>query len=376
MSVFSPIDNEFMARALRLAERGKFLAKPNPKVGCVIAKNNIVVGEGYHQRFGEAHAEVNALAMAGDKAKGATAYVTLEPCAHQGKTGPCAKALISAGVSRVVMAMRDPNPKVDGGGEALLNQAGIKTESGLMEAEARQLNPGFIKRMKTGLPWIRIKLAQSSDGRTAMANGESKWITGAAARQDVQRLRARHDAIITGRGTVMDDAPSLTVRMKDWDNPPEPKLIEHYRQPLRVVLDRNASLSIDNPFFRIDSPIWWVHSKDKNFSTHSTPILDHITVKAFNHEQFLTELLSSLAKQECNEVLIEAGAELSGAFLQAGLCDELIVYQAAKLMGSLARPLTQLPIDSMNECLDLNLIDLRQIGSDLRMTYQLKEFVE
>ncbi len=365
-SKFSAFDAEMMARALRLAEQGYYLARPNPRVGCILVNDGKVIGEGYHECFGEAHAEINALKRAGVTA-GATAYVTLEPCAHQGKTGPCANALVDAGITKVICAMRDPNPKVDGGGFRILEKAGIEVRWGLMQQEAEKLNPGFLKRMTRGKPYVRLKMAISVDGRTAMASGESQWITGSAARRDVQKLRARHDAIITGSGTLRHDNPSFNVR---FDELPD-VLSEHqqakFLQPLRILIDRKARANLSQKYFSIASPIWWVGEKE---TTEKLP--EHLERKLIpgSGKLMLEKLLILCATHQCNEVLVEAGAELAGEFIKAELVDELIVYVAPKLLGSTARPLASLPLDSMEQSRELNLVDTRVIGNDLRLTYR------
>lgn len=342
---FSADDHRFMALALQLAARGLYTTDPNPRVGCVLVNDGDLVGEGWHERAGEAHAEVHALRAAGERSVGATAYVTLEPCSHHGRTGPCAEALIKAGVARVVCAMVDPNPRVSGSGLRKLHAAGIVAESGLLQAQAEALNPGFIKRMTLGLPLVRLKLAMSLDGRTAMASGESKWITGAAARRDVQRLRARSSAILTGVGTVLADDPSLTVRAEDLGGPV-------LRQPLRVIVDRQG---------RIPATAKVLHGPGEHLVSASA----------------LPELLRELAARGCNEVLVEAGAVLSGALMAASLVDELIVYIAPKLMGDNARALLSLPgIDQLGEALALDLIDVRQFGADVRLRYRPVKKVE
>ncbi len=365
-SEFSSIDAQMMARALRLAEQGGVLARPNPRVGCVLWRDGQIVGEGFHQCFGEAHAEVNALAQAGERARGATAYVTLEPCAHTGKTGPCAKALIEAGVAKVVCAMRDPNPKVDGGGFNLLEQAGIEVSYGLMESEAVSLNRGFIMRMTQGRPLVRLKMAISVDGRTAMASGESQWITGSAARADVQLWRARSDAIITGTGTLALDNPSLNVRLDELAKPLSDTDLNRFRQPLRILIDRRARANLKQGFFQITSPIWWVGETEVQ-----QRLAEHIERKLIPGagEAFLNQLLKLCAAHECNEVLVEAGSVLAGEFLRAGLVDELVVYMASKLMGSDGRPLAILPLSSMEQAVNLTLSDCRMVGNDLRLIY-------
>ncbi|MEE4245972.1 MAG: bifunctional diaminohydroxyphosphoribosylaminopyrimidine deaminase/5-amino-6-(5-phosphoribosylamino)uracil reductase RibD [Kangiellaceae bacterium] len=369
MATFSEFDAEMMAKALRLAEQATFLARPNPRVGCVITQQNKIIGQGFHQCYGQAHAEINALNQAraaGHDVAGATAYVTLEPCSHTGQTGPCSQALIDAGVAEVVVAMSDPNPQVNGRGINQLQQAGITVRTGLMADSAAKLNQGFIKRMQTGRPWVTVKLAASVDGRTAMASGESKWITGPAARLDVQRLRARHDAIITGSGTVLADHPSLNVRFADWSTDDAPATLQQFRQPLRVVIDRQGALPIDNSLFAIDSPIWWVGTNEV-----ATSLPSHIERKVFSENGLFDELLQQLALHPCNDVLLEAGAELAGQFVSAGLVDELVVYRASSLMGSQARPLVELPLDKMADKLELSQVEQRMVGQDCRTTYRI-----
>lgn len=356
-----------MAEALRLARLGLYSTDPNPRVGCVVVKDGQIVGRGWHKQAGTPHAEVHALNGAGDDAKGATAYVTLEPCSHTGRTPPCANALIKAGVARVVAAMQDPNPLVAGSGFKLLQAAGISVAFGLMQAEAEALNPGFIKRMVEGRPFVRIKLASSLDGRTAMASGESQWITGPAARADVQKLRARSSAVITGIGTVLADDPKLTVR--DTSLAPEGLAL---RQPLRVVLDRQARLPEDCQLLRVDGPLWWVTQTEQ--PELAGKIASRIGSRHLHlsapEPRFLTELMTQLAQAQCNEVLVEAGPTLAAAFLRARLCDELIVYMAPKLLGSSARPLLTMDLSAMSEAVSLQMTDIRQVGADLRMTYR------
>ncbi|WP_205859095.1 bifunctional diaminohydroxyphosphoribosylaminopyrimidine deaminase/5-amino-6-(5-phosphoribosylamino)uracil reductase RibD [Pleionea sediminis] len=369
MAEFSAFDANIMAHALRLAEKGIFLARPNPRVGCVIVKDEQIIGEGFHQAFGEAHAEVNALRQAGDGAKGATAYVTLEPCAHHGKTPPCAQALIDAGISEVICAMRDPNPRVDGGGFHMLKQAGIAVKYGLMTQEAELLNPGFIKRMTQRKPWVRVKVAISVDGRTAMASGESQWITGEQSRRDVQRLRARHDAIITGSGTLALDNPSMNVRLNELGEEFEKKAFSAFRQPVRILIDRQARANLSQRFFSIESPIWWVGDKHPDVN-----LPEHVERKQVpgSGKEFLSQLLTLCATNECNEVLVEAGSILAAEFIKAQLVDELIIYMAPKLMGSQARPMALLPFDTMEQALTLSLSDCRHFGDDIRLTYRFK----
>jgi diaminohydroxyphosphoribosylaminopyrimidine deaminase/5-amino-6-(5-phosphoribosylamino)uracil reductase len=355
--MFSSTDHLMMARALRLAERGAYTTRPNPMVGCVITQGDEVVGEGFHARAGEPHAEVLALQAAGERAKGATVYVTLEPCAHVGKTGPCANALVAAGVARVVAAMRDPFPQVDGEGFKTLQAAGIVVEGGLMEAQARTLNRGWLSRIERGRPWLRVKLATSMDGRSALASGESKWISGEASRQDVQRWRARAGAILTGAGTVLIDDPSLTVRLDDG---------AAFVPPLRVVLDPGLATITRGRVREGDAPTLYVHAPDAKPPRG----IDAQTAAAPVHEgRFdLEAVLKLLAAREINEVQIEAGATLAGAFLAQGLVDEILLYVAPVLLGDRARPLFDgLHIDEMTQRLNLSIVESRRIGNDVRM---------
>jgi len=356
MTDFSTLDHLHMARALRLAERGRFTTRPNPVVGCVIAHHDRVVGEGWHQRTGGPHAEVFALRQAGAEARGATAYVTLEPCAHHGRTPPCALALIEAGVARVVAAMRDPFPKVDGGGFALLRDAGIEVAEGLMATQARELNLGFLSRVERGRPWVRVKLAASLDGRTAMADGSSKWITGEAAREDVQRWRARAGAILTGAGTVLADDPQLTVRLADTEVVP----------PLRVVLDARLR-SLECARVREGgAPTLYLH--DAAVSAPDAADAGFASVPGREGRLDLGAVLALLAGRGVNEVHTEAGAVLSGALLKAGLVDELLLYQAPILLGEQGRPLLDgMDITRMDQQRRLRVVDQRQVGADLRL---------
>ena len=354
---YSTIDHRMMARALRLAERAAFTTRPNPMVGCMIAHGEEVVGEGWHQRKGGPHAEVLALQAAGERAKGATAYVTLEPCAHTGSTGPCADALISAGVSRVVAAMRDPFPQVDGAGFDKLRVAGIAVESGLMEAQARELNRGFLSRIERGRPWLRVKLASSLDGRSAMASGDSKWISGEASRRDVQQWRARSGALLTGAGTVLADDPQLTVRLGDDSE---------FLAPLRVVLDPGLATVARGRVREGDAPTLYLHAPEAKPPRGLQA--DHVAVPVKKGRFDLDAVLRLLATRGINEVQVEAGATLAGAFLAAGLVDELLLYIAPVLLGERARPLFDgLHIDVMTERLRLRTIDTRSVGSDLRL---------
>ena len=354
---FSSTDHAMMTRALRLAERGAYTTRPNPMVGCVITHGDEVVGEGWHQRKGGPHAEVFALQAAGDRAKGATAYVTLEPCAHTGSTGPCADALIAAGVSRVVGAMRDPFPQVDGAGFEKLRAAGIAVDVGLMEAQSRELNRGFLSRIERGRPWLRVKLAMSLDGRTAIASGDSKWISGEASRSDVQRWRARSGAILTGAGTVLADDPQLTVRLEND---------EEFVPPLRVVLDPGLATVARGRVREGDAPTLYIHAPEAKPPRDMRA--EHVAVPVQQGRFDLNAVLQLLASRGINEVQLEAGATLAGAFLSAGLVDELLLYVAPVLLGERARPLFDgLHIDAMSERLQLHPVDSRFVGHDQRL---------
>lgn len=353
-----------MARALQQAREGLYTTQPNPRVGCVIVRDGTLVGEGFHPRAGQPHAEVFALRAAGERARGATAYVTLEPCAHFGRTPPCAHALVAAGVSRVVMASLDSNPLVAGKGKAILEAAGISTTVGVLEAEARALNPGFLRRMAGGLPWVRLKMAGSLDGRSAMASGESKWITGPDARRDVQKWRAMSSAIITGVGTVLADDPALNVRPGDWTDWRGGEPV----QPWRIILDTQLRTP---PIARIlarDSRVVLVAAPEAPAERRA--VLEAAGAEIWNWPEGardLSWLLAGLARAGCNEVLVEAGAGVAGAFLAAGLVDELVAYVAPTLLGSLARPLLGLPLDRMDQQCRLDIRDLRMIGRDIRI---------
>ena len=370
-------DYPFMAQALRLAERGLYTTMPNPRVGCVLVKNGHVVGEGWHARAGEGHAEVNALAAAGENACGATAYVTLEPCSHTGKTGPCSHALIDAGVVRVVFAMEDPNPLVAGRGLDYLREAGIQVDGPLLEDDARALNPGFIKRMERKLPFVRCKMGMSLDGRTAMASGESQWVTGKKARGDVQRLRARSCAIISGINSVLMDKSSLTVRADELELPNAPEAAAH--QPLRVVLDSTLRLSRNAKILVQETPILLIHNGSAENADKLADWPAHVELLALPASSSangggrinLNALFSELAKRQCNEVLVEAGATLAASFLRRGLLDEVIIYMAPKLLGSSARPLFDLPLTTMSSALPLKISDMRAVGTDWRITATL-----
>lgn len=367
---FSADDRRHMARALRLARHGLCTTDPNPRVGCVLVRDGRVVGEGFHARAGEPHAERNALTAAGAAARDSTAYVTLEPCSHTSRTGPCADALIEAGVARVVLAMEDPNAQVSGRGAARLREAGIRVDAGLLENEARALNPGFIRRMETGCPLVRLKLAASLDGRTAMASGESQWITGAAAREDVQRLRARSSVIVIGRGTAVADRPSLTVRPEQWQYPDYPD--GEVRRPLRVVLDRTLATPADTPLITAEGPVLLLCSEaadEQRRSTLEAAGAEVLTLAEDQGRLSLPAVLDELGRRECNEVLFECGAELAGDLMRNALVDEVLLYMAPTLLGSSARPLLALPeIEEMSQQIRLQLKDVRHLGDDLRLT--------
>jgi diaminohydroxyphosphoribosylaminopyrimidine deaminase/5-amino-6-(5-phosphoribosylamino)uracil reductase len=362
-------DHCYMARAIRLAERGLYTTHPNPRVGCVLVRDGVIVGEGFHRRAGEPHAERNALAEAGERARGATAYVTLEPCCHHGRTPPCSDGLIEARVARVVVAMTDPNPRVAGQGIAQLQAAGIRVDQGVMTAQAQALNPGFIARMSRGRPFVRCKLAMSLDGRTAMASGESKWITGEAARLDVQRLRARSDAIITGIGTVRADDPSMNVRLSAAELPGVAS-DDYLPQPLRVVLDPDLQMSPAARMLSLPGPTLVVSMTDDESRRRALEAAgaEVIQLPRRGLGIDLERLMESLAQRGINEVLIESGPTLAGAAVAAGVVDQLTIYAAPILMGSDARGLLNLPaLTEMKHRIDLEIEDLRMVGADLRI---------
>lgn len=356
-AAFTATDHAMMARALRLAERGAYTARPNPMVGCVLAHGDEVVGEGWHRRAGEPHAEVHALEAAGERARGATAYVTLEPCAHTGSTGPCADALVAAGVARVVAAMQDPFPQVDGSGLERLRKAGITVETGLLEAQARELNRGFVSRVVRGRPWLRVKLATSVDGRSALASGDSKWISCDASRLDVHRWRARAGALVTGAGTVLVDDPLLTVRLPDG---------EDFVPPLRVVLDPGLATVGRGRVREGDAPTLYLHAANVKKPRELQAEHAHVPVEGGLFD--LRAVLQLLGARGINEVQVEAGATLAGAFLEAGLVDELLLYIAPVVLGGQARPLFGgLDVGSMVERIELQVVDTRRLGEDIRV---------
>lgn len=368
--MFDATDHRHMARALGLARRGLYSTAPNPRVGCVLARGERVVGEGWHRRAGEAHAELAALHQAGAAAAGATAYVTLEPCSHHGRTPPCSDALLRGGVARVIAAMPDSNPLVAGQGMARLRQAGVQVDSGLLASEARALNPGFVSRMERGRPFVRCKLAMSLDGRTAMASGESRWISGEASRRDVHRLRARSDAIITGIGTVLADDPAMTVRLQrddlsglDDDLP--------FPTPTRVVLDSTLRMPPEVALLRQPGrTLVFTGVQDvaaTRFAGAAAVEVERVTASTVGLD--LGAVLTCLAEREMNEVLVEAGPTVAGAFLGHGLVDELVIYMAPHVMGSDARGLFGgLGIERMAGRVPLTIVDMRAVGGDWRIT--------
>jgi diaminohydroxyphosphoribosylaminopyrimidine deaminase/5-amino-6-(5-phosphoribosylamino)uracil reductase len=362
--MFTPADSQWMAHALRLAERGLYSTSPNPRVGCVLVKEGTLIAEGWHERAGEPHAEVHALRTAGSKAHGATAYVTLEPCSHHGRTPPCADALIEAGVARVVAAMRDPNPLVSGQGLHRLRAAGIDVESGLMETAARELNIGFFSRMTRGLPWVRSKIAASLDGRTALANGTSQWITGPDARQDVQHWRARSCAVLTGIGTVLADDPQLNVRS-----------IVTARQPMRAVVDNTLRLPLNARLVQQPGLLVYTASEDAGKITALQQAGALVqSLPGTDGQVDLRAVLGDLAGRGCNELLVEAGGKLNGRLLQAGLVDELVLYLAPQMLGDMARGMAHLgELTSLEQRIGLEWKDVRHVGKDLRITARVKK---
>ena len=363
---FSAADHDFMARALRLAERGLQTTTPNPRVGCVLVRAGQVVAEGWHVRAGEPHAEALALAAAGGAARAATAYVTLEPCAHHGRTPPCAEALLAAGVERVVAAMQDPNPLVAGRGLARLQAAGVRTECGLLANQATELNVGFVARMQRSRPWVRLKLAASLDGKTALRNGSSQWLTGAEARRDGHRWRARACAILTGIGTVRADDPQLTVRALA-------PATEALRQPLKVVVDSRLQFPLSARLLRQGRLLLAVAAADQQrVAAVEQAGVEVVVLPGLDGRVDLPRLLGELARREINELHVEAGSRLSGALLHAGLVDELLLYLAPCLVGDAAYGMFDLPpLVSLLDKRKLIVRDLRQIGDDLRLIARL-----
>jgi diaminohydroxyphosphoribosylaminopyrimidine deaminase/5-amino-6-(5-phosphoribosylamino)uracil reductase len=355
--MYTPDDQRHMARALELAARGLYTTTPNPRVGCVIVKDGVVAGEGWHEKAGESHAEPMALKAADGKAEGATVYVTLEPCAHHGRTPPCVDALLAAKPARVVMAMQDPNPETAGKSMSRLKAAGIQVDAGLMEHEARELNIGFIARMTRGTPWVRMKVAASLDGRTALADGQSQWITGDAARKDGHAWRARACAVLTGVGTVKSDDPQLNVRD-----------VETTRQPLRVVVDSRLQTPLNARVLR-PGTLFAAAGVDAPRSVALRARGAEVVVLPNHYGKVeLPDLLRELARRGCNEIHVEAGHKLNGSLLQEGLVDELLIYLAPCILGDTAQGMFHLPpLAQLQDRRNVRIIDVRRIGDDLRV---------
>jgi diaminohydroxyphosphoribosylaminopyrimidine deaminase/5-amino-6-(5-phosphoribosylamino)uracil reductase len=369
---FSSEDHQMMQKAILLAKQGIFTTAPNPNVGCVLVKNGQIIGEGAHLKAGEPHAEVHALRQAGENAKGATAYVTLEPCSHYGRTPPCAEGLIKAGVAKVICAMVDPNPQVAGRGLAMLNAAGIETASGLLEVDSRALNPSFLQRMETGKPFIQLKMAASLDGKTALKNGESQWITSKEARQDVQRYRALSGAILSTAKTVIEDNASLNVRWNELplstlENYPEKEL----RQPLRVILDRQHQLTPELKLFKVEGEVATISS---HFDHSIDSQKHHLHCNVCDEDKLiLSEAIDKVAQEyNVNHIWVEAGATLAASMIEANLVDELIIYLAPKLMGADGRSLLNIVgLTAMSESIELDITDVRMVGKDIRITAKI-----
>jgi len=358
-------DHQMMHRALMLARRGLMTTRPNPAVGCVITSDNKIVGEGWHHQAGEPHAEVHALRAAGQKARGATAYVTLEPCSHIGRTPPCCDALIEAGVKRVVVAMQDPNPRVSGNGIQRLKAAGISVDVGVLQSAAESLNPGFISRMTRQRPWVTLKMATSLDAKTALSDGRSQWITSSAARSDVQFFRAQADAILSGAATILADDPKLTVRVDQW--PKSRPLPEPLKQPVRIIIDSQHRVNDEARVFDSPAPVWLVRTTPGKPSCH--PHCHELIIAADpNGKVSLPALMVELANREINQLWTECGANLAGALIQQQLCDRLMIYSSGQLLGHHGRS-----VIDMNEPLNLasaprfKIIDRRQLGPDQRL---------
>ena len=362
------LDRRFMGRAIDLANKGLFSTDPNPRVGCVFVKDGQIIAEGWHEKAGQKHAEIMALENAQQDVSGSTCYITLEPCSHHGRTSPCSEALIEAGISRLVVAMKDPNPQVSGQGFAKLEAAGIVAEVGLMAEESHSLNPGFIKRMETGMPWVTCKLGMSIDGRTAMSSGESQWITCKKSRQDVQLMRARSSAIITGSGTVIIDDPSMNARKEDFPS--------HYHQqndvtqPWRVIMDSHLSVDPAAKIFKLPGKVIWVTTTAVQ-ENENTEQLVMLQIEADHNGKVRPDiLLKWLADQGCNEVMIEAGATLSGAFINDDLVDRLVIYMAPKILGDEARGLLHLPgMSELAQAKKFKFSEVRMLDSDICLTY-------
>lgn len=359
------LDHQMMHRALVLARRGLMTTRPNPAVGCVIALGSQIIAEGWHHQAGEPHAEANALRRAGERAKGATVYVTLEPCSHVGRTPPCANALVEAGVARVVIAMQDPNPRVSGNGVERLRSVGIAVDTGVLESDAEQLNPGFISRMTRQRPWVRVKMATSLDGKTALADGRSQWITSSAARGDVQYHRAQADGILTGAATVIADDPKLTVRAEQW--PESRSLPDPLKQPVRIVIDSQHRVTDQAALFHSPAPVWLIRTRAGVPSRH--PHCHEVIVSSdANGQVCLRALMAELARREINQLWTECGASLAGALITQQFCDELMIYRSGQILSQHGRSMIE-----MSEPMDLavaprfQVIDRRQVGSDQRL---------
>jgi len=358
-------DSAFMAQALRLAQRGRYTTMPNPAVGCVLVAAGEVVGEGWHEAAGEPHAEVRALEAAGGSARGATAYVTLEPCSHHGKTPPCADALIAAGIAEVVIGVRDPNPEVDGAGIARLEAAGIRVRTGVAADEVERQLAGFLSRLRRGRPFVRLKMACSLDGRIAMANGESQWITGPEARADVQRLRAMSGAIMTGIGTVLADDPSFTVR--------DPAIDTRGRQPLRVVLDNKLRMPLSAEMLALPGRTLVYCTDDSRRRPLVEAGAEVVRAKGGNGQVDALTVLADLGRREINDVLVEAGPRLAGTLIMDDLVDELVIYQAPHIMGSETMGMFSTPTwTSLSDRRSLDIVDSRRVGPDTRITARLR----
>lgn len=356
--MFSSADHVYMSQALQLAEKGLYSTMPNPRVGCVIVRDGKVVGSGWHVSAGEPHAEINALNVARTAAQGATVYLTLEPCSHFGQTPPCAEALIKAKVAKVITAMQDPNPLVKGSGLSLLRKSKIKVQNGLMKTSAEELNIGFVTRMKKNRPWVRMKIAASLDGKTALNNGKSQWITGEAARCDGHRFRARSCAVLTGIGTVLKDDPQLTVR-----------LVESPRQPLKVIVDSQLKTPINAKILRGGGElIFTAGTNEKKIAALSKAGARPVVLPDDNGNVELEKMMQTLATLEINEVLVEAGNRLNSSLINARLVDELVIYLAPHLIGDHALGMLNLPeLTSLSEKHKLKIMDLRMIGQDIRI---------
>lgn len=371
LTQFSPLDAQLMAKAIRLAAKGQFTTSPNPNVGCVLADaDGNIIGQGWHQKAGTAHAEVHALAEAWDKTRGATAYVTLEPCSHTGRTAPCAEALIEAGVDKVIAAMVDPNPLVAGKGLDKLAAAGIEVSHGLLQQQAETLNLGFIKRMTTGMPWVTVKLASSLDGKTALANGQSQWITAKPARQDVQRHRAKSCAVLSGSGTVLADDPSLNVRYQETGLSEDILAQQDLRQPLRIILDGRNQLHGRLKLFTLPGDILIVNSRPNEMLPEG---VQQWQAPYRSNQLDLQAVFKHLGTLQLNHIWVEAGAKLAGALLQNSLIDELILYQAPKLLGDKGQDLFAIDeLTDMQQAYQLDWQDIRQLGCDIKFTARVQ----